>query len=85
MNIDTGEIKMMDDLHAELDRMVLLNEAEITQKQLDEMQVSLHDHTSSLGKKLTALRRAERNKYTPHMGVKERFKESLKIINSDNS
>lgn len=85
MNIDTGKLEMLTELEAKSrGRMVLLDDEELTLKQRREMQVSLHDHRSGPGQKLTAIRRAERNKYpTPHMGAKERAKLEARATNKE--
>lgn len=50
----------------------------LTEKQKTEMQVSLRDHTSPVGKQLTA----ERSKYKLHMGAKELAKRQRRSIGS---
>jgi len=55
MNPDTGKIEMLP-LDQTDPRMVAIEESDMTPKQKREMQVSLHDHRSKLGKKLTGIR-----------------------------
>ena len=71
MNIDTGKLKMLPPDSDLSDRMKIMELSDLTSKQIEKMQVSLHDHKSVAGQILTAIRRAERNKYTPHKGAKE--------------
>ncbi len=74
MNIDTGHITMIDWEATDKElrkRLLEIEEGEMTPEQKRLMKVSLHDHRSGLGQKLTAIRRAERNKFTPHVGAKE--------------
>jgi len=83
MNIDTGKIEMLTDQqirqHDLMKNMVLITEDELTRKQDRERQVSLHDHRSVLGRKLTE---ARRSKYVPHMGAKEQAKQQAKPCQS---
>ena len=71
MNIDKGNILSMDitiyEREAILRRLVPVEEKLMTEKQRTERRVSLHDHTSALGKQLTAAR----SKYVPHIGAKQ--------------
>jgi hypothetical protein len=76
MNIDTGRIVLADEMTtmrgaaAALARLEPVDLGQATEKQKAEMQVSLKDHTSVLGKQLTKARQW-RSKYTPHVGRKE--------------
>lgn len=71
MNSDTGHIVSMPadttEREALLQRLVPIDLALATEKQKAEMRVSLKDHSSQLGKELTAWR----SKYVPHVGAKQ--------------
>jgi len=71
MNIDTGKITQLDANTTEeaalLRRLIPIDLALATEKQKSELRVSLKDHRSTLGKRLTAWR----SKYVPHVGAKE--------------
>lgn len=85
MNTNTRQIEMTTAFEAATRKeMVMIDNKEMTLKQAREMQVSLHDHRSVLGQKLTAIRRAERSKYpTPHMGAKEQAKLERRAANKE--
>lgn len=74
MNIDTGRIeRVSEDLtsaEALRRRLVPVDLEHATEKQKAEMCVSLKDHSSALGKELTAWR----SKYVPHQGAKQTAK-----------
>lgn len=74
MNIDTGRIVRLDknttDEDALMRRFLPIDENLMTDKQRAQNRVSLSDHTSTLGKQLTAARSI----YVPHVGVKQRAK-----------
>lgn len=74
MNIDTGRIVMLrsdlSDHDALAQRLVSIDLQAATPKQREAMAVSLSDHTSTLGRQLTAAR----SKYLPHVGAKQRAK-----------
>ena len=54
MDLNTGKIVEIEDEKATLsDIMIAIDMADATEKQKKEMQVSLHDRRSNLGKKLT--------------------------------
>ena len=62
MNVDTGEIKYFDTNEAlaealKSEKWVEVDESEMTKKQKKEKKVSLNDHRSILGKKLTKNRK----------------------------
>ncbi len=72
MNTETGKIQYaaLTDEEAQRQNLIKFREELMTLKQKMEMQVSLHDHRSALGKKLTE----HRSKYRPHVGEKQRAK-----------
>ena len=53
MNVNDGSIRMLGEDEAPTAEEIRLEMAELTEKQRAEMSVSLHDHRSSAGKKLT--------------------------------
>ncbi len=58
MDTRTGEIRAIEEIPAGLrERFVDIDQQDMTGKQQRERKVSLQDHTSKLGKKLTAERR----------------------------
>ena len=81
MNIDTGEIVRLGANTTEQDalmrRLLPIEEKLMTEKQRAENRVSLRDHTSELGKQLTAARSI----YVPHVGAKQLAKAALRGAN----
>lgn len=62
MNVDTGELKYFENDEAlaealKSEKWVQVDDKEMTKKQKKEMRVSLKDHKSVLGKKLTKNRK----------------------------
>jgi hypothetical protein len=55
MNIETGEIELLEDGLSK-ENMIPVDLKEATSQQLKKMRVSLHDHKSELGKQLTEVR-----------------------------
>ena len=69
MNTDTGELKSyigltpdeLDQLNTrDCDPLTKVNEKDMTERQKRRMQVSKHDHRSTLGKKLTAIQQRKK-------------------------
>lgn len=56
MNIDTGKIRELTEDEKAIIREVLVEPVQMTEKQKREKRVSLHDHRSPLGRRLTAER-----------------------------
>ncbi len=58
MDLRTGEIKALKDISEDdLKHFTVVRTPEMTKKQMEEKQVSLKDHRSKLGKKLTKKRK----------------------------
>jgi hypothetical protein len=73
MNIDTGELRYLEEGEKPKDNEipVLMEDATDLQKRL--MRVSPHDNRSTLGK---ARIKARRSKYEPHVGAKQLAKQA---------
>lgn len=85
MNIDTGQLVRLTDAerHAAFargERLVPIEEGDMTLKQRRELRVDLRDTRSTLGRLL----HEQRSKYLPHIGAKQRAKLAARASSGEN-